>query len=132
MTQKRRIAWVGSPAVLAEIKKLGKLYVGIVRPKGYRRQWRMKDCFRNASELALRGGCTYVEGLAISAISPRTKVAFHHAWITLDGIHAVDTTWKDAPDTYYFGVSFTLKQLADAMVETGYYGSLLDPARSAS
>ena len=36
--------------------------------------------------------------------------AFQHAWITLDGVHAIDVTLRDpAPDVLYFGIPFSLK-----------------------
>jgi hypothetical protein len=41
----------------------------------------------------------YVEGFAIT---PIFGTPFHHAWITLDGIHAIDVTLKKAPECSYF------------------------------
>jgi hypothetical protein len=60
----------------------------IPRPKGYRRQWARKQCFRNAGILADRGMGTYCEGFILSP--PHFLFPIHHAWITLDGKTAID------------------------------------------
>jgi hypothetical protein len=86
----------------------GRVFTGIERPKGYR-QWAMKQCFRNAATLALRDKGCYVEGFAISSSG---SIYIHHAWITLDGVHSVDVTWRDAPSCHYFGIEFNKRFLA--------------------
>jgi hypothetical protein len=99
----------------------GKEYVGIERPKGYRRQRRIKDCFRNATEIALKGnGATYVEGVAWDM-----GCGFHHAWIRLDDEHAIDQTWP-TPGTRYLGIAVPLKELCHVLSRTGYYGSIIE------
>jgi hypothetical protein len=80
----------------------GKFFEPIKRPKGYRKR-ADKACFTNAALLACDGRGTYVEGLACSSSSP--GLAVHHAWITLDGVHAIETTWQE-PGASYFGVAF--------------------------
>jgi hypothetical protein len=69
-------------------------------------------------------GCgTYVEGFARSGSS---GIVTDHAWITLDGEHAIDQTWPDADKCQYFGIPFSEKVLTKVMRRHGYYG-LLDP-----
>jgi hypothetical protein len=76
----------------------GRPFVGIARPKGYRRLRRVQHCFFNSLTIATdecgtypQGG-TYVEGYAISRDG--RGVPLHHAWITLDGTNAIDVTWR--------------------------------------
>ena len=62
-----------------------------------------------------------MEGVALS------RGSIHHAWITLDGTHAVDVTWRE-PSSAYFGIAFpTTADLARALdAREGCFG-LLDP-----
>jgi hypothetical protein len=30
----------------------------------------------------------------------------HHAWVTLNGVHAIDVTWNAPADRHYFGIPF--------------------------
>jgi hypothetical protein len=78
----------------------GRPYIGINRPKGYRKR-KDKQCFWNAADLALSDRGTYVEGYAST---PRGVI--HHAWVTLDGVHAIDPTWRDPAECYYVGIAF--------------------------
>jgi hypothetical protein len=41
------------------------------------------------------------------------RLLAHHAWNTLDGVHAIDTTWPNAPACAYFGIQFPTKIVAD-------------------
>jgi hypothetical protein len=86
--------------------KHGQPFIGIERPKGFRQRAK-QACFRNAMNLALDGRGTYVEGFAIVRDYP-----VHHAWTTLDGVHAIDTTWPNAPVCQYFGIPFTTKTVS--------------------
>lgn len=95
----------------------GRPYTGIVRPKGYRQRAR-KQCFTNASRLALEDRGTYVEGFVTASGGP-----IHHAWITIDGQTAVDTTLPDAPARHYFGIAFNQAALLQ-MCKRGTYGML--------
>jgi hypothetical protein len=101
----------------------GQPFVGIARPKGFRHQRRIKDCYSNAGDAALSERATYVEGWA----RPPCGLAFSHAWLTLDGERAFDQTLCDAEECDYFGVIFTTKQLAEALLRRRYWGPLLEP-----
>ena len=81
------------PHSIGAVLEHGRPYVGISRPKGYRKL-KDKKCFYNAGKLALANRGTYVEGFTGfgSALFP-----IHHAWLTLDGEHAIDVTWADDP-----------------------------------
>jgi hypothetical protein len=81
----------------------GRPFVGIGRPKGYRRQRMFKQCFRNAGILADEGRGIYCEGVGLNG----NRFLFHHAWITLDGHTAIDVTLPDGPDHEYFGIPFS-------------------------
>lgn len=99
----------------------GRPYIGINRPKGYRKR-RAKHCFLNPALLALTDRGTYVEGFASS---PNVGIV-HHAWISLDGAHAIDTTRDEPADCHYFGISFPNKIVARyAMLNDGYIVPLL-------
>jgi hypothetical protein len=87
----------------------GRPYIAAKRSKEYRAR-KPKRCFSNAAKLAFRGLGTYVEGFAAF----RGNVPLHHAWITLDGLHAIDVTWvwHDPDDCHYFGIEFPGEILA--------------------
>jgi hypothetical protein len=82
----------------------GRPYVGISRPKGYRKR-KARACFWNAADLALNERGTYVEGYAQSPASGELLI-IHHAWLTLDGVHAIDVTWDVPADCRYLGIPF--------------------------
>jgi hypothetical protein len=79
----------------------GRPYIGIDRPKGFR-QRALKQCYANAGRLAMAGRGIYVEGFATISQGDITP----HAWITLDGLHAIDPTWSMAPSHFYYGIQF--------------------------
>ena len=106
--------------LLAALEKSGKEFTPIARPKGYRRQRRQGDCFHNAADIALRDPkATFVEGVAWDM-----GCGFHHAWITLDGEHAIDQTWPKLGKAY-FGIAVPTKQLAHVIARSEYYGSII-------
>jgi hypothetical protein len=118
------MGWEPSSAEKARaVLRFGRPFVGIARPKGFRRQRKLKACYMNAVTMAFRGCGTYVEGFARSGSS---GIVTDHAWITLDGEHAIDQTWPDADKCQYFGIPFSEKVLTKVMRRHGYYG-LLDP-----
>jgi hypothetical protein len=84
-------------------------------------------CFRNAGILASEGRGIYVEGHA----SGDTGL-FEHAWITLDGMTAIDPTLPDGERYQYFGVALTPTTLSRLIVRCGYWGFLDAYARLAS
>lgn len=106
-------------AVLAH----GRPFVGIARPKGFRLRAK-KHCYMNAAIVASdHGRGTYVEGFAIGRCG---LVA--HAWLTLDGINAVDITWREPTfECQYFGIPFSVEVLRKFIVRTRAYGPLLTP-----
>jgi hypothetical protein len=104
----------------------GRPFAGIARPKGYRRQWALKSCYRNAAELAIRGRGTYVEGLA--TLSHDSTLLLPHAWITVDGMDAIDQTWPRGENYEYFGIPFATETLARLLASRKYYGPLLEPS----
>ena len=65
---------------------------------------RPRECFRNATNLALRKPdlYTYVEGYAVNIWIPTSPVA--HAWCIDSQNFVVDPTWEEG--TEYFGVAF--------------------------
>jgi hypothetical protein len=50
----------------------------------------------------------------------------HHAWVTIDGVHALDPTWADATVCAYFGIAFRAELVGRALNSRRQYG-LLDP-----
>ena len=82
------------------ILQYGRPFFGIKRPKNYRPR-APKACFLNAFNLAMEERGTYCEGVSVGK-----SLGFHHAWITLDGEHAIDVTLPDAQDHSYFGIAF--------------------------
>jgi len=69
----------------------------------------------------------YVEGYAMS----HEDWPFQHAWITLDGLHAVDVTLRSpASDCFYFGISIPFRILrAEILARDGRFPvPLLDHA----
>jgi hypothetical protein len=81
----------------------GREFVGIPRPKGFRRQMARKKCFRNAGILMGRKMGTYCEGFVLN---PPFRFPIHHAWITVDGKTAIDVTLPCASECFYFGIPF--------------------------
>jgi len=61
----------------------------------------------------------YVEGYAMS----HEDWPFQHAWITLDGLHAVDVTLRSpASDCFYFGISIPFRILrAEILARDGRF-----------
>jgi hypothetical protein len=101
----------------------GREFIPATRPKGYRKG-RDKHCFGNAGELALFGRGRYVEGFAMDDEAGW----IHHAWLTLDGIHAIETTWSE-PAMFYFGREYDVEANAAKVRAEPWQGwSQLDPA----
>ena len=121
-----RILETGSVATMGAyveraVVALGRPYIGLERPKGFRKG-RNKECFINADRLANEGKGTYVEGFAIS---PDWDKLIHHAWVTTDGSNAIEVTWKhQANACHYFGIPFPLPILARWEIRLNYFGVL--------
>jgi hypothetical protein len=113
---------MASPAEQAVLRH-GRSFTGIARPKGYRLR-AIKNCFANAGDLACADRGTYVEGFAIA---PSVGPPVHHAWITLDGINAVEVTWRaPASECQYFGIPFPAGVLRRFTLQTKSWGPLLE------
>ena len=77
-------------------KKSARPFEPIARPKGYRKK-KDKECFYNAAMFAIDKRGRYVEGYGQSV----GGLMVHHAWITLDGVHAIEVTWREPGDIYW-------------------------------
>jgi hypothetical protein len=116
--------WQPDPRLRAVIDHGGE-YIGIERPKGFRGKRAEKRCFANAGKLAIDGRGGYVEGFAMApGLFPMP-----HAWISIDGVHAIDPTWPNAPECFYFGIAFPTSVLNRTILRRGYWG-LLDPVEA--
>ena len=114
----------GNVAVEQAVLAYGRPFIGISRPKGYRLRG-ARRCFANAGDLALSERGIYVEGFALGPDDRGTVV--HHAWITLDGVHAIDVTWRrQASDCHYYGIPFSNDVLRRLLLRRSYWGPLLD------
>ena len=84
-----------------------------------------KQCFANAQCVAVLGNnlATYVEGLCIHPEMP--NFPFSHAWLTLDGEHAIDVTLPDAESCAYFGIAFDNHQVSQFISTNKCWGGLL-------
>lgn len=104
----------------ATLVRYGKPYLAAEKPPGVKRG-KMKGCFKNAGDRALKDVGTYVEGFALC--SGDTSRVIHHAWLTTGGNDAVEVTWKgDEMRHAYFGLAVPNSVLMDCMAETRHYG----------
>jgi hypothetical protein len=121
---RRQIIWgrtFGNVKVEEAVLEHGRPFIGIKRPKGYR-LGPVRDCCVNAGDLALRGPGIYVEGFAMT----KFNYLIQHAWITLDGVQAIDVTLREHPsDVLYFGIPFSLEVLLRWICKRGHW-TLLD------
>ena len=83
------------------------------RPRDVR-QMAARACYRNAVLVAARRGLDYVEGFAARAAPPHMVV--QHAWAATSDGTVVDPTW-DPPGRLYFGVRFTVSEVAGLILE---------------
>ena len=112
---------VGAPALLERfVLRNGTRFDGVPRPRGFRRK-KAKECFANATRLALDGAGTYYEGYAMSR---RLEFPFLHAWVVLDGGALVDPTLAKPEEYEYFGVPFAKEELTRELVRNECYGLL--------
>lgn len=92
------------------VLKHGRAFAPQRRPKGYRLRTQ-KECFLNSFYVADAGRGTYVEGFAMV-----NNLHFHHAWVTLDGVHAVDVTLRVPEEARFFGIAFSLAGLREQIL----------------
>jgi hypothetical protein len=97
---------------IAKLAKQGRFFTPVNRPKGFRLM-AVRACYCNANWLAVTGRGQYVEGYAMhdDGLCP-----IHHAWVTTDGVNAIDVTWREL-GAVYFGVVFDTKALAKTVLE---------------
>jgi hypothetical protein len=114
----------GNSDVEELVLKYGLPFIGTARPRGYRLR-RKKECFLNSYYAADEGLGFYVEGYAL-----HKDLLFQHAWITLDGLHALDVTLRGPISDYrYFGIPFSLEILsAEISVRNNWQFPLFDYA----
>jgi hypothetical protein len=85
------------------VLKYGRPFISVDRPKGFRLGAK-KECFLNSYYATDKGQGFYVEGYGL-----HEDWLFHHAWITLDGLHAVDVTLRGSVSGYqFFGIPISL------------------------
>jgi hypothetical protein len=99
----------------------GRSFVGVKRPSEYR-LGPIKNCYANAGNLAVDDEGIYVEGFAMS---PGTGLPFHHAWLTTDGVNAIDVTLRSpAQDCSYFGIAFSRRLFGQSLQARKVWGLL--------
>jgi len=75
----------------------------------------IKNCFKNAFELALETGWTYCEGYAFSVVLPLA-----HAWVLDEQGRVIDPTWREGKD--YYGVEIPLQYATKTVLRREAYG----------
>lgn len=138
------------PRVPDIIEQFGKRYIWTPVPKGLPRFRTIGACHANSTMAAyMDGRLTYVEGLSRA---PSTGLLVGHAWVTMEGVHAIDLTWrgqsvrgsrrqKEAirrfgqkadpdhrmdPATEYYGVEIPTRELARLVWAQRAFGLVLD------
>jgi hypothetical protein len=97
------------PRVPGIVERFGKMAV----PTGLPRYRTLFQCHRNCFLAVLKyARLTYVEGLARS---PATDQLVGHVWVTMNGEHAIDLTWR-GQDFRPTGINVY------RMIPTEYYG----------
>lgn len=121
------------PQLVDYIRSRGKVYTPAIPPERVVRG-KVGDCFDASAYNAARRGFRYVEGIAEDPRQRGTWVL--HAWITDDGKHAYDPTWKmmigdeEHPlNTLYIGIEMPIEIVARFMVKTGYKSILANAWR---
>lgn len=111
----------GSANVQEVVLKHGRPFIPQTRPTDVRLRTK-KQCFINFATLAVEERGMYVEGYAM------TPADFHfaHAWITRDGIHAIDTTLRSILDFQFLGIPFSPKAFSSELSARSGILPLLD------
>jgi hypothetical protein len=111
----RRVDIESNLKVEEVVLKYGRPFTAVDRPKGFRLGAK-KECFLNSYYAADKGQGFYVEGYGLYE-----DWLFQHAWITLDGLHAVDVTLRGSVSGYhFFGIPIPLVILrAEAVAREG-------------
>lgn len=103
-----------APVAFEFLSKHGKQFTPITVPLSG--TYPLGRCYKNA---ALCSGPvkTYCEGYAVAK---NLTIPLSHAWLSTDGVEAIDPTWEDGVE--YFGVGFTQDFLLDFQARTKLYG----------
>lgn len=116
-----------TPLLDTFILRNGHVGNGQARPRGTKKL-RAKACFANASRFIVAHDnasglpfYNYVEGYAVN---PDIGMFIHHAWVEDLDHNVIDQTWDDPEKCFYFGVTFTPKELIAELVKNQYYGLL--------
>lgn len=106
----------GDSTIERLVLQYGTHFNGIDRPKGMR-LGPAKNCFWNSYNGAGKhDGVLYVEGFAMVRGYP----PIHHAWISLDGIQAIDLTLRDrASETEFYGIPFSISLATEELMANG-------------
>ncbi len=84
--------------------------------------WPTKQCFKNAILAGARHNYKYyVEGYVIL---PKIPFPIHHAWLSNDGIHAIDPTLNDERNRKYYGIKYDREEATRIMLKKGIAGML--------
>lgn len=65
----------------------------------------------------------YAEGYALDA---EFSIPYQHAWLVNAAGRAIDLTWQETEGAVYYGVTFKLPFVLEAMRSTGVYGVLFN------
>ncbi|MGW8177823.1 MAG: hypothetical protein ACWGQW_03400 [bacterium] len=80
----------------------------------------VKQCFRNAYQIAIEHDLIYCEGLAVSSVLPFPVL---HAWV-FDGRHFIyETTWPELGQEYW-GVALSTTYVEKELLRREVYGIL--------
>lgn len=111
----------GNTVVERFVLEYGRAFIGIERPSEFP-LGKIKNCYVNAGDLAGDDQGIYVEGFAMS---PGTGLPFQHAWLTTDGVSAIDVTLQSpAQNCWYFGIAFSGRLLGQSLQVRKVWGLL--------
>jgi hypothetical protein len=97
----------GDTTIERLVLKYGRPFTGVERPKGYRLGTK-KQCYMNSFVLADEGHGDARRGFYVEGLALRGDHLFQHAWVTLDGQHAIDVTLRQpASENHFFGIPFS-------------------------
>jgi hypothetical protein len=83
-----------------------------------RRKGKLKECFKNSTVAAFKGGLRYVEGYALKP----GLIPVHHAWNLDEEGRVIDLTWRDNLAAEYLGIEIDTVTLTRTACRTGYFG----------
>jgi len=108
------------PHVYQRVRNEGREFQPVDRPVGVRKP-KDEACFRNAVlVLEDHPEWAYAEGFALN----RFGLWIHHAWTVMDDDWAFDPTWE-RKGARYVGVTLSVWDATDRVLETNAFGSLL-------